>query len=102
MTTMRATIGSTIRTGGRWIRLPIALAAAAFYAVPRVMKRTFAPPQPDATRTPGDLGLPEEQVWLDSVNGTRLHGWFFRHLIVELECLGLRFPSINMLRFRLK
>jgi len=76
MTTMQATIAPTIRTVGRWIWLPIALAAGAYYAVPRVMKRTFAPPRRDATRTPGDLGLPEEQVWLDSVNGTRLHGWF--------------------------
>ena len=60
----------------RWMWLSIALAAGAYYAVPRLMKRTFAPPQRDATRTPGDLGLPEEQVWLKSVNGTRLHGWF--------------------------
>jgi pimeloyl-ACP methyl ester carboxylesterase len=26
--------------------------------------------------TPADLGLPEEQVWLQSVNGTRLHAWY--------------------------
>ena len=76
MTTMRTTIGSTIRTLGRWIWLPITLAAGAYYAAPRVLKRTFAPPQRDVKDTPGDLGLPEEQVWLDSVNGTRLHGWF--------------------------
>ena len=54
----------------------MALAAGAYFAVPRVLMRTLAPPQRDATRTPRDLGLPEEQVWLASVNGTRLHGWF--------------------------
>lgn len=26
--------------------------------------------------TPADLGLPAEDVWLDSKSGTRLHGWF--------------------------
>ena len=61
---------------GRWIWLPVGLFAALYYAAPRILKRAFAPPQRDATQTPGDFGLPEEQVWLDSVNGTRLHGWF--------------------------
>lgn len=70
------TITPTLRAVGRWIWLPIALAAGAYYAIPRVMKRTFAPPQRDTAHSPSDLGLPEEQVWLDSVNGTRLHGWF--------------------------
>jgi pimeloyl-ACP methyl ester carboxylesterase len=41
-----------------------------------MMARAFAPPQRDTTDTPGSLGLPGEQVWLESVNGTRLHGWF--------------------------
>ena len=60
----------------RWIWLPFVFIAAMYYAAPRLLKRAFAPPQRDATQTPGDFGLPEEQVWLDSVNGTRLHGWF--------------------------
>lgn len=60
----------------RWIWFPLALVAGAFYAAPRIMRRAFAPPQRDIPHTPTDLGLPEEQVWLESVNGTRLHGWF--------------------------
>lgn len=61
---------------GRWIWLPIAIAAGTYYVAPRILKRAFAPAQRDARQTPADLGLPEEQVWLQSVNGTRLHGWF--------------------------
>ncbi|NND03011.1 MAG: alpha/beta fold hydrolase [Acidimicrobiia bacterium] len=67
---------SLARNMRRWIWLPIALAAAAYYAAPKILRRTFSPPQRDATDTPAVLGLPEEQVWLRSVNGTRLHGWF--------------------------
>lgn len=63
-------------TLNRWIWLPIAIVAAAYYAAPRVLKVVFAPPQRDATQTPADLGLPEEQVWLNSVSGKRMHGWF--------------------------
>lgn len=60
----------------RWIWLPIAIVAAIYYAVPLMLKRAFAPPQRDSKQTPADLGLPEEHVWLQSVNGHRLHGWF--------------------------
>ena len=60
----------------RWIWLPLGFVAATYYATPRLLTRAFAPPQRDTTRKPGDFGLPEQQVWLDSVNGTRLHGWF--------------------------
>ncbi len=63
-------------TKSRWAWLPVALAASAYYAAPRMMARAFAPPQRDSDDTPSGLGLPEEQVWLASVNGTRLHGWF--------------------------
>jgi pimeloyl-ACP methyl ester carboxylesterase len=45
-------------------------------AVPTVFKRAFAPPQREANRSPRDLGLPEEQVWLESHTGTGLHGWY--------------------------
>lgn len=41
-----------------------------------MFRKAFAPPQRDASRSPSDLGLPEEQVWLRSTTGTRLHGWF--------------------------
>ena len=54
----------------------VGLAAGAVYAAPALLKKTFAPPQRDASRTPHDLGLPGEQVWLESVNGTSLHAWF--------------------------
>lgn len=70
------TMAAGLHTMSRWIWLPIAIAAGAYYAAPRVLKRAFAPPQRDAEQTPADLGLPGEQVWLDSVTGTRLHGWF--------------------------
>lgn len=64
------------RAASRWIWLPIAVAAGAYYAAPRVLKRTFAPPQRDVRNTPAELGLAADQVWLESANGTRLHGWF--------------------------
>ena len=40
------------------------------------MARFFAPPQRAMEKSPTDLGLPCQQVWLRSVNGTRLPGWF--------------------------
>jgi len=52
------------------------VAAGVVYAIPGLLKKAFAPPQRDTTKTPADNGLPEEQVWLDSVNGTGLHAWF--------------------------
>ena len=60
----------------RWVWLPVAIGAGAYYAAPRVMMRAFAPPYRDASQAPSDLGLPEEQIWLQNENGTRLHGWF--------------------------
>ena len=53
-----------------------AIGAGIVYAIPGLLKKAFAPPQRDATKTPADLGLPEEQVWLESVNGMGLHAWF--------------------------
>ena len=46
------------------------------YAAPILLKKTFAPPQRDTSRTPADFGLSGEQIWLESVNGTSLHAWF--------------------------
>lgn len=60
----------------RWTLFFAAFAAGASVALPRALKRAFVPPQPDADQSPSDLGLPEEQIWLESANGTRLHGWF--------------------------
>jgi len=76
MTSQKSAATLAVRAASRWIWLPITLVAGAYYAAPSVLKRTFAPPQRDAKDTPAKLGLPQEQVWLDSVNGTRLHGWF--------------------------
>ena len=56
--------------------MPLALVAGAYYAAPRMMARAFAPPRRDTNDTPAGLGLPQEQIWLESVTGTRLHGWF--------------------------
>ena len=65
-----------LRAVARWAWLPLGIAAGTYYATPRILKRAFAPPQRDAENTPRDLGLAAEQIWLTSVNGTRLHGWF--------------------------
>jgi len=64
------------RTVARWAWVPFGIAAGTYYAAPRILRHAFAPPQRHAEQTPRDLRLPEEQVWLESVNGTRLHGWF--------------------------
>ena len=50
--------------------------AGAFYAAPRMFRKAFAPPKREPLESPDDLGLPNEQVWLTSVNGTQLHSWF--------------------------
>ncbi|HDL42375.1 MAG TPA: alpha/beta fold hydrolase [Actinobacteria bacterium] len=60
----------------RWILLPAIVAAGAVVVTPRLLKRAFAPPQPPPDESPADLGLPEERVHLESVNGTLLHGWY--------------------------
>lgn len=56
--------------------LPVGLLVGAYYAAPKLMARAFAPPQRETSDSPAGLGLPEQQVWLRSVNGTQLHGWF--------------------------
>ncbi|MCP3977615.1 MAG: alpha/beta fold hydrolase [bacterium] len=66
----------TVHNMRRWALLSTAMAAGAYLLFPRALSRALAPPQPDADQSPSDLGLPEEQVWLDSASGTRLHGWF--------------------------
>lgn len=66
---------SSNRSAGRLL-VPLTLAAGAVYAAPRLFRRAFAPPRRDSVHTPADLGLPEEEVWLESLGGTRLHGWF--------------------------
>ena len=50
--------------------------AGALYVAPRMFRKAFAPPQRDASKSPSDMGLPEEQISLRSVTGTRLQGWF--------------------------
>jgi pimeloyl-ACP methyl ester carboxylesterase len=70
------TAAAARRSRSKRVWLPLALVAGAYYAAPRMMARAFAPPQRAANDRPAGLGLPEEQVWLESVTGTRLHGWF--------------------------
>ncbi len=53
-----------------------ALAASVAAITPRMLRRAFAPPQPGVEITPEDLGLPNETVWLKSVNDTYLHAWW--------------------------
>ncbi len=65
-----------VRVVARWSWLPLAFVVVAYYATPRILRHAFAPPQRDTEQTPRDLGLPEEQVWLKSLTGSRLHGWF--------------------------
>lgn len=72
----RVASGSILRKMPRWVCVTLGIASGTYYAAPRLLKRAFAPPQRDGGGTPGDLRLPEEQVWLESLNGTRLHGWF--------------------------
>ncbi len=60
----------------RTVLAALAASAGAVLLAPRAFKRAFAPPQPDIEQTPRDLGLPEEQVWLVSKKGTRLHSWY--------------------------
>ncbi len=50
--------------------------AGMYLATPFALKRAFAPPQREIPYTPKDLGLPEEEVWIDGPNGTRLHAWW--------------------------
>ncbi|MEA1902768.1 MAG: alpha/beta fold hydrolase [Actinomycetota bacterium] len=60
----------------RWLWLPPLILVGIVSAIPRLLLRLFAPPQRATEQTPADLGLPEQQVWLRSVNGTKLHGWY--------------------------
>ncbi len=66
----------TLSNMRRWALFSAAMAAGAYLVFPRALKRAFVPPQPDVSTSPVDLGLPEEQIWLESASGTRLHGWF--------------------------
>lgn len=63
------------RPRSRWAAVPAALALGAWFGLPWLLKRVFAPPSRDTDLTPTDLGLPGEHVWLSSATGTRLHGW---------------------------
>lgn len=70
-----------VRTGRgarQWAGVSMGIAATTYFLAPRLLKRAFAPPQRDSSTTPADLGLPQEQVWLTSASGHRLHGWLIR------------------------
>jgi len=60
----------------RWLWLPPLVILGVVTALPRILARIFAPPKRAAEQSPADLGLPETPIWLESVNGPRLHAWF--------------------------
>ena len=64
-----------LRLAVRSVSLPVAFAVCGYYMAPKIVERVFAPPRRESTLTPADLGLPEEEVWLEGVGGKRLHGW---------------------------
>lgn len=66
-------VGSTVI---RRALVPISILAGLYSAGPWILRRAFAPPQRDATQRPADLGLPEQNIWLSSRAGPRLHGWY--------------------------
>ena len=61
----------------RKLLLPL-VAVGAVYAFPAALKYAFRPPQREIPNTPSDMGLPEEEVWLEGARGKRLHTWFIR------------------------
>lgn len=60
----------------KWFWLPPLILAGFLAGAQKLLLRAFAPPQRPADRSPDELGLPEEQVWLEGINGKRLHGWY--------------------------
>ncbi|NIA25741.1 MAG: alpha/beta fold hydrolase [Gammaproteobacteria bacterium] len=60
----------------RKLLVPALAAIGMVYAFPAALKFAFRPPQRPIPRTPKDLDLPEEEVWLDGPGGKRLHAWF--------------------------
>lgn len=60
----------------KWLWLPPLILTALASALHGLLLRVFAPPQRPVTQSPAALGLPERQVWLESVTGKRLHGWY--------------------------
>lgn len=64
------------RTLARAAGLVAVGAVGARTVFPRMLMRAFAPPQRDASATPGDHGLDFETVFLRSPSGAALHAWF--------------------------
>ncbi len=64
----------------RKLLLPAAVPAMVVLGLVKVapdyLKRRMAPPEQELPFTPADAGLDAVDVWLESVNGTRLHGWY--------------------------
>lgn len=56
--------------------VPVAMVAGLVAAAPSALKRRMAPPQRDASVTPGHLGLSGRSVYIDAHHGKRLHGWW--------------------------
>ena len=66
-----------LRRAGRWTLLVlVASYAGVTLSLWHFQDRlVYVPPRP-GPRTPTDAGLPYEDVWLDTRDGVRIHGWF--------------------------
>jgi pimeloyl-ACP methyl ester carboxylesterase len=58
------------------LAIPLVVCAGIVVAAPKLFKRAWRPPQLEVHRSPLDLGLSEEQVWLTNPRDIELHGWF--------------------------
>lgn len=61
----------------------IGLAAIGLFAFRRFVHRGLAPERVRESKSPGDLGLPYEEVAIPTENGKRLFGW-----LVQVPCAG--------------
>ncbi len=57
------------------VGIPVALGAAAWLAMPRVLRGKFKPPQRDQPHVPADVGLAAEEIWLTAIDGASLRAW---------------------------
>ncbi len=62
--------------GSAAIGLATVAYASACYALYRNQRSLIFRPLPDILRTPADIGLPYEDVWMPTHQGETLHGWW--------------------------
>ena len=64
-------------SAGGWAALSAGLAyAGVCLALYQMQRKLIFRPLPDLLRTPADLGLPYEDVWMATADGGKLHGWW--------------------------